>query len=169
MPEMKPIELPLTLVAPVQLKKQAIDLTCGLFFPHRTNLPVGLAVDWDGTTHLIHLGGAYAFKEAAIEIGHGIKGLILNNIEFRADVTSRYESGHVWDPLGAIVLRDGQLSILCQRLGDQYHDDPYPVPLGTGYPAGVPEEACGFTRWSIAVKDGDQIKVIESFEAVPRD
>jgi hypothetical protein len=137
----KSIDVPLSLVAPVQLKKAATSSTGGL---------------------------SHVFKEAPIEIGHPIRGLIINDIEFRVDVTSRYDSGHVWDALGALILKDGELSIFCQKLGDQLNNDPYPVPLRAGYLVGVPNEVCGFTRWSVAIQDGDQTKVIQSFEAAPK-
>jgi len=163
----KPITLdvPLSLVAPVQLMRKSVSSSCGLFFPYRTNLPMGLVVDWEGEAHLIHLDGPYAFKEGAVGIGNPIRGVAINNFQYRVDITSRYNSGEEFDPAGALVLKDGNLFLCCRSLGDQFHNDPHPVPVRKGFSAGSPEEACGFTRWSIVVQDGKDIKVIRSFDA----
>ena len=160
------IDVPLSLLAPARLTKQTSAALCGLFFPFEARRPMGLVVDWDGETHLIHLEGDYIFKEAGIDVGHTIRGAVINEIEYRVDVTSRYKQGESWDPAGALVIRNGELYLYCSRLGDQFHYDPHPVPLGNGYMLGTPEEACGFKRWSIAIRDGQNSKVVRSFEAV---
>ena len=64
------IDVPLSLVAPAKLGRDASAESCGLFFPYGTNLKLGLSIDWEGKTHLIHLDGQYLYKEAGIEMGH---------------------------------------------------------------------------------------------------
>ena len=166
--KLEPIDLPVSAVAPVRLGKDADQKSCGLFLPYRTNLPLGLVVDWNSEKHLIHLDGSYAFKEAAVGIGNPIRGIVVNDIEYRVDVTSHYNAEQEFDPAGALVLKGGELFLCCRILGDQYHDDPHRVPVASGYLEGNAEEACGFTRWSIAVREGDKVKVVRSFEAQPR-
>ena len=161
------IDVPLSLVAPAKLNKDASPESCGLFFPYGTNLKLGLAVDWEGKSHLIHLDGPYLYKEAGIDIGHSIRGAVISEIEYRVDLASRYNAGKEWDPAGALVIRDGELALFCTKLGDQFHNDPHPVPIGTGLLSGAGEEACGFKRWSIAIRDGQSSKVLRSFEALP--
>ncbi|MBR0553741.1 hypothetical protein [Stakelama marina] len=162
------LDLPMSAVAPVRLGKNADEKSCGLFLPYRSNLPMGLVVDWDDQKHMIHLDGSYAFKEAAVGAGNPIRGVIVSQVEYRVDATSRYNSEEEFDPAGALVLRSGQLFISCRRLGDQFHDDPYRVPLMKGFAEGSADEACGFTRWSIAVRESGDVKVIRSFEAQPK-
>jgi len=128
---------------------------------------MGLVVDWDGETHLIHLAGTDLFKEAGIDVGRSISGGMINDIEYRVDVTSLYNSVERADPAGALVLKAGELHLYCSRLGDRIHYDPHPVPLGKGYLVGAAEEACGFTRWSIAIREGDESRIVKSFEAAP--
>jgi hypothetical protein len=163
------IEVPVSLLAPVKLAKQAAEEVAALFFPHRKNLPLGLVVPWNGDTHLVHLVGPYAFKEGQVWMGNPIRGVLLRDIEYRVDATSAYNSGEQFDPPGALILKDGELSISCQKLGEQFADDPYPVPLKAGLLRGSAEEACGFTRWSIVVQDGDETKVIRSFDVSPKE
>lgn len=158
------IEVPVSLLAPVKLGKLAMEGVSGLFFPHRTNFPVSLVVPWNGDTHLVHLAGPYAFKEGQVGMGNPIRGVIVRDIDYRVDVSSAYNSGEQFDPPGALILKDGELSISCQKLGNQFADDPYPMPLKAGLLPGGAEEACGFTRWSIVVQDGDETKVIGSFD-----
>ena len=54
--------MPIELIAPVRLKKEATAGSCGLFFPHERRLELGLTVDWEGATHLIHLDGDCIFR-----------------------------------------------------------------------------------------------------------
>lgn len=159
------IEVPLSILAPAKLVKQASAEACGLFFPHGSHLPMCLAVDWDGETHLIHLGGAYAYQEGGLDIGHPIRGAVITQIEYRVDIASRYKLGEAWDPAGALLIKNGELHLFCSRLGDQLHYDPHPVPLGKGYMPGTPDEGCGFKKWSIAILDHGRPKVLQSFEA----
>jgi hypothetical protein len=167
MEESEIIDVPLSLVAPAKLNKDASAGSCGLFFPYGTGLKLGLSVDWEGKTHLIHLDGPYLYKEAGIEMGHSIRGAVINEIQYRVDLASRYNAGEQWDPAGALVIRNGLLELFCTKLGDQFHDEPHPVPLGAGSRSGAAEEACGFKRWSIAIRDGEDLKVVRSFEALP--
>jgi hypothetical protein len=168
--EAKPdrISVPVSLVAPVRLGNVADEQSCGLFFPHRTNLSLALAIDWDGEKHLIHLEGAYAFNEGKVGTGNPIFGVVIKSIEYQVDATSHYDSAKEFDPAGALVLKGGELFLYCRKLGDQFLDDPHPVPLGAGYLPGGKDEACGFTRWSVVVREGNEIKVIRSFEAHPK-
>jgi hypothetical protein len=159
------LDFPLSLVTPIKLSKQPLVVSCALFFPYRTNPSLGLVANWEGEDHLIHLEGDYAFGESAIDQKHPIFGAAVTEIEFRADMASRYNSAETWDPQGALVLKEGKLFLFCRRLGDRFHNDPYPVPLGTNYPLGSAEEACGFRKWSIAVRDNGRPKVIRSFTA----
>src|SRR6185437_14228102 len=116
---MEPIDVPLSLVVPARLSKQASRASCGLFFPYATRPPMGLVVDWDGETHLIHLAGTDLFKEAGIDVGRSISGGMINDIEYRVDVTSLYNSVERADPAGALVLKAGELHLYCSRLGDR--------------------------------------------------
>lgn len=166
--KLEPIYLPVSAVAPVRLGKDADEQSCGLFLPYRTNLPMGLVVDWDGEKHLIHMEGPYAFKEAAVGIGNPIRGVVISAIEYRVDATSHYNAEDQFDRAGALVLKAGQLFICCRTLGDQYYGDPHRVPLAKGFAEGSAEEASGFTRWSIAVREGDDVTVVRSFEAQPQ-
>jgi hypothetical protein len=159
-------ELPLSLIIPAKLNKQAAPETCGLFFPHGTSLKLGLSVNWNGETHLIHLDGAHLFKEGEIAMGHPVRGVVITDFEYRVDLASRYDASNAYDPAGALVLREGKVVLFCHKLGDQHHNDPHAVPLATGVLPGSAEEACGFTRWSIAIRDGDKTKIFRSFEAV---
>jgi hypothetical protein len=84
------INIPVSLLAPVKLVKQPPEEVSGLFFPHRTNLPVGLVVAWEGLTHLVHLDGPYVFKEGQVGLGTTIRGVLLPDIEYRVDATSAY-------------------------------------------------------------------------------
>ena len=161
------IDVPASLIAPVKLSQDAAKASCGLFFPYRTNLPTGLVVEWEGDTHLIHLEGSLAFQEGAVGIGNPIRGVVINDVEYRVDLTSRYNSVERGDPPGALVLKAGALYLCCTKLGDQFHGGPYLVPLGGNYQKGGADEACGFTRWSIAVRENDEVKVILSLEALP--
>ncbi|HET9336664.1 MAG TPA: hypothetical protein VFO12_09690, partial [Sphingomicrobium sp.] len=138
-------------------------------FPHGTNLPMGLAVDWEGESHLIHLDGPHRYHEAGIELGHSLRGVVLSVFEVRVDLTSRYDTSRTVDPMGALVIRDGRLFMFCRQLGDRFRMEPHAVPIDAGYLTGTTEEACGFTRWSIAVRDGHQTTVLRRFEALPLD
>ncbi len=162
------LDLPMSAVAPVRLGKNADEKSCGLFLPYRANHPMSLVVDWEDQKHMIHLDGSYAFKEAAVGADNPIRGVIVSQVEFRVDATSRYNAEEEFDPAGALVLKGGQVSIYCRRLGDQYYDDPYPVPLMKGFTEGSADEACGFTRWSIALREGRDVKVIRSFDVQPK-
>ncbi len=160
-------DIPLAAIVPANLNKQASAESCGLFFPYGSGKPIGLAVDWDGETHLIHLDGPNLYHEGGIDIGHSIRGAVVSEIEFRVDAESRYNSGMEWDPAGALVVKDGQLFLYCLKLGDQFHDDPRPLPVGGGYRVGAADEACGFKKWSIAIHDCGRLKVLRTFEALP--
>ena len=159
------MDVPLSILAPAKLVKQASAESCGLFFPHGSHLPIGLAVDWDRETHLIHLDGPYAYQEGVIDIGQTIRGAVISQIEYRVDITSRYKSGEAWDPAGALLIKNGELYLFCSNLGEQLHYDPHPVPLGEGYMPGALDEGCGFKKWSIAIQDSGKPKVLRSFEA----
>jgi hypothetical protein len=163
------LDVPLSIVVPAKLSNKASAESCGLFFPHTTKLSLGLSVDWAGKTHLIHLDGSHLYREAGIEIGRSLRGAMIREIEYRVDLASRYNSADEWDPAGALVIKDGELSLYCRELGNRVDNDPYPVPIGTGLPVASEEEACGFTRWSIAIREDGKAKVLWSFEAIPRE
>lgn len=107
-------------------------------------------------------------KRPQLGTGNPIRGVIVSQVEYRVDATSRYNFEEEFSPAGALVLRSGQLFICCRRLGDQFHDDPYRVPLMKGFTEGSADEARGFTRRSIAVRESGDVKVIRSFEAQPK-
>lgn len=160
------IDLPLTKVAPVQITQQGDDALSGLFFPYRANLSVDLATNWEGRTHLVHLAGDYAFQEGAVGINSPIRGILVREIEYRVDVTSRYNSTEAQDTPGSLVLKHGQLFLMATRLGDKIDNDPYGVPIAQGFDAGAAEQACGFRRWSIAIQENGDTRVIQKFEAL---
>lgn len=162
-----PIELPISMLAPVRVGKTATNESCGLFFPY-LNLALGLVIDWEGDTHLIHLDGPTLFKEGPIGIGNPIRGVVINDLEYRVDPTSRFKPHQDLDPPGALVLKGGNLYLMCLRHGREIDDEPYEVPVAAGFRVGGTEESCGFTRWSIAIREGEQVRVIRPFEALPR-
>ena len=162
------IDVPLSIVTPAKLNKQASAESCGLFFPYGTRLPMGLAIDWSGETHLIHLDGKYAYQETGLDVGQSIAGAIINQIEYRVDINSLYDPSKEWDAAGSLIVKDGELFMCCHTLGYEFHDDTHQVPVGNGYLGGRGSEASGFKRWSIAIADGGRPKVLRSFEALSK-
>jgi hypothetical protein len=157
--------IPVVLLTPIKLRKDIAPELCGLFFPHHTNLPLGMVVDCDGTTHLIHLSGPHAFKYGPIDIRSSIRGLVIHDIEYDVDVTSRFNAVDAHAPSGSLILEGGELFLACELLGDRYQSGTEQVPLGKHYSSAGGTEACGFLRWSITLPDGNKRKVIHSFEA----
>lgn len=156
-------DIPTSLIAPVRLGREAIETACGLLFPHGKHLPVGLVVGWEGITHLIYLEGEFAFREAPIDVGSSIRGLVINDLVYQVDLTSAYNALNEYDPDGALVMQGGRLFLACRRLGDPFNNDSRLVPLGQDCPPGGAEESCGFTRWSIGVPIEGKVRVLRSF------
>ena len=123
-------EIPIGLVAPVKLKKDPVAKACGLLFPYGRHLPMGLVVDWEGTTRLIHLIGEHAYSEGSIDVGQHIRGVVINELEYLVDLTSAYNALNAGDPAGALVMQGGKLYMACRRLGDAFLNEPRLVPLG---------------------------------------
>jgi hypothetical protein len=162
------INVPVAIVTPVKLARDAAPESCGLFFSHLGNLPLGLVVDWDGATHLIHLSGPHLFEHGTIDIRDSIRGLVIQDIDYEVDVTSRYDAINTFNPPGALIMKSGELFLSSELLGDQFHSGTQKIPLGRECISGGAVEACGFMRWSITVQDGDKRRVIQSFEAISK-
>ena len=152
------IDLPLSLVRPVRLS----DATpAGVFLSHKPSDPLMLAFPWGGKAHLMHLEGKHAFTHFTLQPGYSARGTVITEIQFLVDLSSRYDAVEKHDPLGALVLRDGDLFVIGQKAGDTF-SDPHEVPLWGDYEDGTSEEAVGFARWSIFVRDGKERKIIWS-------
>lgn len=160
------IDIRISQLAPVKLTRDASEKTCGLFLPYTPRLALGLVVNLEGETQLIHLDGAHIFKMGSVAIGSPIRGVIISDYEFRVDTASRYNSTEQSDELGALILKGGELFLMCGRLGESYHGDLEPVLIQSGLLAGTDDEACGFKKWSVTIREGEETKVIRSFESI---
>ncbi len=85
-----------------------------------------------------------------------ISGVVAQGGEFLVDVSSRYDAVQRTDPLGALVLRGGKAFIIGTPVGDTFADTA-PVPLWGEFDGDDEDEAVGFARWSLAIRDGDDV------------
>jgi hypothetical protein len=145
-------EIPLSLVAPVRL---APDTANGFLLPHKKSDPPFLAFRWEGQPHLLRLGPPDTFFYYPIKQGYSATGTMISDTEFIVDLDSRYDATHESDPLGALVLADGKLSVVAIRAGDTF-GDPGEIPLWGEFQKGSKEQKVGFGRWRIVAQHGDE-------------
>ena len=146
------LEVPLRLLKPIRLDK--VGRAKGFLWPLRKNLPPTLIIDWDGAQYALYLGGPHPMGFFPIKPDISMRGLLIEDAEFIVDVASKYDAVQTLDPRGAIVLRDGEASICGIALGEAF-SDPVMVSLWGDYNIGTKDEAIGFTRWTLIVRDGD--------------
>ena len=123
-----------------------------------------LSWDWEGQVYALYLSGDYAFRYFPVKAGVSLRGALVSTVEFRVDLASAYDAVQKQDPLGALVLNDGQLYAIATLMGDGFAD-PVEVPLWGKFKAGTVDEKIGFTRWSIVAPDGDDSVKLFSHEA----
>lgn len=145
-------ELPISLISPVRLTAETPN---GIFYPFRPSGEIMLAVVWEDQPHLLHLTGERAFACFPLRPSYSAKGAIITDIQFRVDLSSRYDAERETDPLGALVVQNGRASVIAYQMGDGF-GDPIDVPLWLELGAWSPDEKIGFSRWSIAVRDDDK-------------
>jgi hypothetical protein len=136
----------------------------GLIWPDKKHLPPALVTDWDGMPYAVNLAGDQAFKFFPIRLRVNLAGLLTVRPEFVVDVNSRYNATTETDPLGALVMKEGRLSLVGVALGDGFAD-PTCAPLWQTIEAGAPEVALGFTRWQLIVRDGERTIPVWSYDA----
>jgi hypothetical protein len=154
-------DLPASLIAPVKITAGSPN---GFLVAHK---PAGvrmLALEWEGQVYAMYLSGDYAFRYFPVRAGVSLRGALVSTVEFRVDLTSAYDAMQKQDPLGALVLNDGQLYAIGILMGDGFAD-PVEVPLWGKFSAGTNGEKVGFTKWSIVVREGDKSMVLFSHEA----
>jgi hypothetical protein len=147
--------LPLRLLTPIRMTSKAPIVSPGVFLPPRTTDPLLLAFNWDGEPTLMTLEGQFAFHHFKQQLGHSVTGILVKDVEFLADLTSRYDSSKEDDPMGALITSEGKLFVIGMRSGDRF-GDPHPVPLWGDYGEASAEVKVGFTRWKIVARDGDE-------------
>ena len=158
-------EIPLTLVGPVRVSAETPN---GLFLPYGANEPPMLVWNWGNKAHLVRLEGQHAFEYGQVGPGYVARGALITEIELRVDITSRYDALNKSDPLGALVLQDGQIYLIASKAGDPFGDE-HEVPLWGGFNTGTKEEKVGFSRWSLAVRDSDKVIIMWSAASVTED
>lgn len=147
-------EVPLSLVAPVRL---SVDTPNGFLLPHKKSDPPLLAINSEKQPHVLRLGGddQYAFHFYPIKTGYSATGTLISDIEIVVDLDSRYDPVRETNPLGALVLQDGTISVMAIIAGDVF-GDPTQVELWGGLQSGTSEEKVGFARWTIVARDGEK-------------
>jgi hypothetical protein len=146
--------LPLSRVEPLRIRSKVLLEHPGLFRTFRAVDGPLLAFNWGEEPRLMTLEGEYAFHHFELQLGHSMPGILTTDIEFRVDITSRYDAVTKADPLGSLILSEGKLFVVAMKSGNQF-GEPHEVPLWGEYPEGTPETKVGFTRWEIIARDGD--------------
>jgi len=149
-----PSNIPLRLLRPLKVRKTSG--VNGVLWSFRSNLPPTLLLDWAGEQYAIYLGGQYPMRYFPIKADVSISGVVAQGGEFLVDVSSRYDAVQRTDPLGALVLRAGKAFIIGTPVGDTFADTA-PVPLWGEFDGDDEDEAVGFARWSLAIRDGDDV------------
>lgn len=152
------VEVPLSFVAPVRLSDDAPN---GIFLSHKPSDPTMLTFNWGGKVHAMHLEGERAFTHFTISAGYSARGTLISKIEFIVDLSSRYDALEKSDPIGSLILQDGELFVIGKKAGDSF-GEPHEVPLWGEYDHGTAEQKVGFANWSIVIQDGDERKTIWS-------
>lgn len=150
-------ELPASLFVPTRLTANS---AAGFFLPHKPAGEFMLALKWDDEVYAMYLTG-WPFHYFPITPRVSARGTLVAGVEFRVELESRYDAVSMSDPLGALVVSGGQLFIVGVQMGDAYAE-PLEVPLWGEFEAGSSEEKVGFARWSIAVRDRDELLTIWS-------
>lgn len=78
----------------------------------------------------------------------------MEGCEFIVDVSSRYASAPCANRLGSLVLRDGGAFLVGMPLNDAF-GDPEELPLWGEFQRPSGDQAVGFTRWSLVLRDGE--------------
>lgn len=147
--------LPLSKMTPMKVTGRTPLEVPGFFLPLRPGSPPALAFNWGDAPRLILLEGSHAFYHFQQQTGHHVDGLLITDVEFRADQASLYDPSREGSLLGSLILHEGELSIVGinpnNNLGDEHL-----VPLWGDYAQASEDVKLGFTRWSIVARDGDE-------------
>lgn len=127
----------------------------GLFQHHRANLPPSLIIDWDGDAHCFYLEGQHANRFFKIDMRNKTRGFLIRNPSITVDLESAYDAVEKWDPLGALVVANGNAYIVGCPFGDGFAD-PVRVPLWKAGMQGSQREAVGFRSWKLVLTEGDR-------------
>lgn len=160
-----PNNIPLRLLRPLKVRKASG--VSGVLWSFRSNLPPTLLVDWEGEQYAVYLGGPYQMRYFPIKADVSLSGVLAQGGELLVDVSSRYDATQRTDPLGAVVLRGGKAFLIGTPVGDTFADTAS-VPLWGEFDGSDGDEAVGFSRWSLIIRDGDDVYELwrqESFDA----
>ena len=149
-----PTNIPLRLLRPLKVRKASG--VNGVLWSFRSNLPPTLLLNWDGEQYAIYLGGRYPMSYFPIKADVSLSGVVAQGGEFLVDVSSRYDAVQRTDPLGALVLRGGEAFLIGTSVGDTFADT-VPVPLWGQFDGDDEDVAVGFARWSLIIRDGDDV------------
>ena len=149
-----PSNIPLRLLRPLKLRKTSN--VSGVFWSFRTTMPPMLLLNWDGAQYAAYLGGDRTMSYFPINPDVSLGGVVAQGGEFLVDVSSRYDAVQRIDPLGALILRGGKASLIGAPLGQAFADT-VPIPLWGEFDSAGEDEAVGFTRWSLIIRDGSDV------------
>lgn len=158
------MKIPLSLACAVRASSASKDAGL-LYATHKAGGEEfkALLVQWDGTPFAIYVDGQRPFRFYQMKAGVSLRGLLIKEPEITVDPDSRYNSMQAFDPLGALVLRGGIAHVAASPLGESF-DESTEVPLWGKFENGTEEEAVGFLRWGLAVRDGERLVEVWSQE-----
>lgn len=146
------VELAVELVVPTIV--QGIGNT-GLFRHHQANLPPSLITDWGGDAHCVYLEGQHANRFFIVDVRNKARGFLIRNPKIIVDADSAYDAVGKWDPLGALVVANGNANIVGRPFGNEFSDS-VRVPLWKIGMQGSQDEAVGFKSWKLVLTEGDR-------------
>lgn len=158
-------DIPLSSFATVRLDRNSNDF--GLLIPERKDMPF-LLVHGDGkSVTVLPLGGKFAFRHFALQIGSPIRGIIFREVEIAVDFNSRFNPRSK-EVLGSLLLEDGSVGVAASPSDDSFADI---VNLPLQIQAHASEDApVAFENWSIAKRiNSDLIELWNSVEAFGAD
>jgi len=157
---LKNLELPVSKVIPTLLTQ---DTTPGLFIPYGAD-PI-IVIKWDQAVHLIHLTGEHSYQYGDLGIGHRVRGVLISDVEFIVDAQSAYNHNQSAARAGALIVAEGKIFLNSIRAGDPFRNEPHAAPLWGEFQCASGQEAAAFSRWALAFRERDELRIFKWFEA----
>lgn len=93
------------------------------------------------------------------------KGILVPGISIELDLTSTFDPGREWGPLGSLIREAETLDIVAEAVDNHSIKRRQHVGLLDGLPQSHPGYSAGFNRWQIVLGSGDAKRVLLSIDA----
>lgn len=118
-----------------------------------------LVTDAEDPAMAVMLDGSFAFTTFNVAEAARHKVALVEKVRIEVNQDSIYNAAYGYD-LGDIVRVRAEIGIVAKPSNARGFNDPFPVTLVTGLPAGRDDVQVGFKRWSITIGSGLDRRVL---------